>query len=143
VFDRGWGPTGDSADRWIDEWSAEAAAQAERARALSERVAELTVTATSDDGLVEVTVAGSGLVTDIRLADRVNSWRASAIAAEILAVMRRAQAELAGFVADAVADTVGADSPAGRAVVDSFARRFPAEPDDEDMSGRSRHGRRR
>jgi hypothetical protein len=31
-------------------------------------------------------------------------------------------------VAEAVRDTVGADSPAGRAVIDSYAQKLPADP---------------
>jgi hypothetical protein len=51
------------------------------------------------------------------------------LAAEILRVMRRAQAGLTDRVAEAVDETVGADTETGKAVLDSFAQRFPAEPD--------------
>jgi hypothetical protein len=47
------------------------------------------------------------------------------IGREIMAAIRSAQANLAGTVAAAVEETVGSDTETGRAVVDSFATRFP------------------
>jgi hypothetical protein len=44
-------------------------------------------------------------------------------------VMRRAQAGLADRVAEAVDETVGADTDTGKAVLDSFSQRFPADAD--------------
>jgi hypothetical protein len=105
----------------------------------------LSVSASGHDGSIEVTVAGSGVMTDLKLDDRVRTWPADQIAAAVLAVMRRAQASLATRVAEIADETVGADSETGRAVVDGFARRFPAPPDDEDdrsgeRRGENRHG---
>ncbi|GAA1801748.1 hypothetical protein GCM10009835_20470 [Planosporangium flavigriseum] len=123
---------GEDADAWVDSWAASVSARAQAAQELSERVSMLSVSAASRDGAVEVTVAGSGVMTDLKLDDRVRSWPADQIAAQVLAVMRRAQGSLAARVAEIADETVGADSETGRAVVDGFARRFPAPPDDED-----------
>jgi hypothetical protein len=59
-------------------------------------------------------------------------WSADEIAAQVMAVMRRAQGSLAARVAEVADETVGADSETGRAVVEGFARRFPALPEGED-----------
>ncbi|MEK8108251.1 YbaB/EbfC family nucleoid-associated protein [Micromonospora sp. M12] len=64
---------------------------AARAQELSERVAAMSATAEGAHGAVQVTVAASGAMTDLRLDDRVLRWQATEIAAEVLAVMRRAQ----------------------------------------------------
>ncbi len=92
----------------------------------------LSVPASGRDGAVRVTVAGSGVMTDLRLDDRVLRWPASEIAAQVMSVMRRAQASLASRVAEIADETVGADSETGRAVVDGFVRRFPEPRDDEE-----------
>ncbi|NJC68809.1 YbaB/EbfC family nucleoid-associated protein [Planosporangium thailandense] len=123
---------GEDADAWVDTWAASVSARAQAARELSERVSMLSVSASSRDGAVEVTVAGSGVMTDLRLDERVRNWPADRIAAQVMAVMRRAQGSLAGRVAEIAEETVGADSETGRAVVDGFARRFPLPPDDGD-----------
>jgi DNA-binding protein YbaB len=105
---------------------------------MSDQVSRVNVTATNADGSVEVTVNGSGTVIDLRLGDLVRKRPAEDIAQEILRVMRRAQAKLAGRVAEIAADTVGADSATGQAVVATFERRYPTEPADDNVN--SEHG---
>jgi hypothetical protein len=100
----------------------------EAATALADRVASLTASADGADGAVRVTVASSGIVTGLELDDDVRLAGAG-LATEILRVMRRAQAGLTERVAAAVDATVGADSETGKAVLNSFAQRFPAESD--------------
>jgi hypothetical protein len=95
--------------------------------ALADRVATLSASATGDDGAIRVTVAGSGLVTGLDLEDRVRRLSGPALAAEIMRTIRRAQATLTEQVATAVDETVGARSETGKAVLDSFSQRFPAE----------------
>ncbi|MCA2215364.1 hypothetical protein [Jidongwangia harbinensis] len=119
----------DDAEEWVRSWSAQVSGGAEAAAALADRVAGLASSATGDG--VRVTVASSGNVTALELTDRVQRLSAADLSAEILRVMRRAQAGLSERVADAVDETVGADTETGRAVLDSFAQRFPGEPDDE------------
>jgi DNA-binding protein YbaB len=103
----------DAAQDRVADWAASVSERAERAKELADRVAALSVSASGSDGAVVVTVAGSGLVTDIRLDDRVLRWSGSRISQEILAVMRRAQARLASQVAAAAEQTVGLDSQTG------------------------------
>lgn len=123
----------DAALRWVDDWQSGIEEQAARARALSQRVAGLSATAASEDGTVEVTVASSGVLTELRLDEAIRRRSAAETAAQILAVTRTALVRLAEQVAVAAEETMGRDSPAGRAVVDSYAKRLfaPAggEPD--------------
>jgi YbaB/EbfC DNA-binding family len=100
------------------------------AAALADRVAALDASAVGDDGAIRVTVGGSGLVTGLELDDRVRRLPGSSLSVEILRTIRRAQAALTERVAAAVDDTVGPESETGKAVLDSFSRRFPPEPDE-------------
>jgi hypothetical protein len=62
------------------------------AAVLADRVAALTATADGDEGAIKVTVASSGLLTGLTLADRVRRLPGAELSAEILRAMRRAQA---------------------------------------------------
>jgi hypothetical protein len=99
------------------------------AAALADRMATLTSSADGDEGAIRVTVASSGNLTGLELDDRVQGYSGADLAAQILQVVRRAQAGLVDRVAAAVGETVGVDSETGRAVLDSFEQRFPASPD--------------
>jgi DNA-binding protein YbaB len=119
----------DEGDGWARSWGDQASGRSEAATALADRVAELTATATGADGAVRVTVTSSGVVTGLQLDDRVQRMGGAALAGEILRVIRRAQAGLAERVAEVVEATIGSDTETGRAVLASYRRRFPAEPE--------------
>lgn len=91
---------------------------------LEDRLATLSASATDEDGVVTVTVGSSGVVTGLRLDDRVQRLTGATLSAEILRTMRQAHATLAEQVAEAVDETVGADTADGQAVLDSYNERF-------------------
>ncbi|NUR70179.1 MAG: YbaB/EbfC family nucleoid-associated protein [Hamadaea sp.] len=130
----------DAAEEWLESWSAGVSEQAARAAQLSSRVASLTGKAESNDGSIRVTVGASGQVEKLELDDRVQQFRGADLAAQILGVMRKAQARLSQQVAEEVQATVGADTETGRAVIHSFDTRFP-QPSEDDQDGGARHGR--
>jgi citrate lyase gamma subunit len=129
----------DAAEDWLDGWAASVSEQAERAAMLSRRVAALTGSAESSDGSIKVTVGSSGQLESLELDDRVDQVRGAELSRRIMAVMRDAQARLAGRVAVEVDQTVGSDTETGRAVIHSFESRFP-EPErgDDQEPGRAR-----
>lgn len=124
----------DRAEEWVRSWTAQVSARADAAAALAERVAELSASATGADGAIRVTVGSSGVVTGLNLNDRVQRMPAQELAAQIMAVIARAQVALGGRVGELVDDTVGPDSETGRAVLDSFTRRFPPPTADDDRT---------
>src|SRR5262249_5770288 len=99
--------------------------RADRTAELAQRIAEVRVTGSGAAGAVEVTVAGSGIITDLRLTQRACNLRPALLAEEILAAMRRAQARLPERAATIAAGTAGADTETGRAAVAGFGDRFP------------------
>jgi DNA-binding protein YbaB len=119
----------DAAEGWVDNWQSAIEERAAQAQVLSGRLAQLTASARSDDGWVEVTVGSSGAVTRLQLDERVRGQSAATTSEQILATVRAAQANLTRQAAEATAETMGADSETGLAIVDSFTRRFPALAD--------------
>jgi hypothetical protein len=133
------GRDADEAQEWLQSWTAQVSARAEAAVELSDRVSAVTASASSEAGAVRVTVAASGVVTALELDDRVRALSGAALAETIMATIGRAQASLTARVQSVVRDTVGADSEAGRAVVQSYAQRFP-EPAGDQSNGRDNPG---
>ena len=117
----------DDAEEWVRSWSSQVSGRAEAAAALADRVAALTASATGEEGAIRVTVASSGNVSGLDLTDEVRRLTGTELSIEIMRVYRRAQAGLAEQVAVAVDETVGSDTETGKAVLASFAQRFPAD----------------
>ena len=117
------GPELDDAARLVDEWQAGIDARAAQARELSARLARLSTTLRSPDGLVTVTLGSSGDLVDLTLAEGIRSRPAAETARAILATVREARLRLTAAVTEVTAETVGADSATGQAVIASYAMR--------------------
>ncbi|MGC4892913.1 YbaB/EbfC family nucleoid-associated protein [Micromonospora sp. DT31] len=124
----------DAAARRLDEWESSLADRATRARDLSARSQALTGVARSDDGLVTVTVDGSGLLVDLRLDDRTRQHSATHTARQVLATTRAAHADLLRQLTAVTTETLGADDPAGQAILESHRRRLAPDQDRPDAA---------
>ncbi|MBO4141544.1 YbaB/EbfC family nucleoid-associated protein [Micromonospora tulbaghiae] len=124
----------DAAARRLDEWESSLAARATRARDLSARTQALTGTARSTDGLIEVTVDANGLLADLRLDERVRQHSAAHTGRQILAVTRDARADLLRQLTEVTTETLGADDPAARAIVETHQRRLGPDPGTPDAA---------
>jgi DNA-binding protein YbaB len=113
----------DSAEQWVDDWQAGFEERAAQARELAARLTELKATARSEDGLVEVTVGSSGALVGLELDEDIRRQSAAKTAREILATLGAAQAAMTKAATAVTAETVGADSETGRAVIASFTAR--------------------
>jgi hypothetical protein len=113
----------DEAERLVDDWQAGFEERAAQARALSARLGALTATARSEDELVTVTVGASGAIADLVLEEGIRDRPAAETARAILATLRAAQASLTKAATEATAETVGADSETGKAVIASYVAR--------------------
>ncbi len=120
----------DEAEQLVDDWQAGIEARAAQTRELAARLGALTATAQSDDELISVTVGASGAPTDLTLKEEIRERPAAETARAILATVRKAQASLTTAATAATAETVGADSETGKAIIASYAAR--QTPDDDD-----------
>lgn len=117
--------TADDVARLITEWRAGVTEQAQRFDAARRAIDEVSVTETAAGGAIVLTVASSGIPTDLRLGGDVDRMKPEQIAAQIMACLRRAQARLADRVGAVVADTIG-DAAGGQAIAEEYQNRFPS-----------------
>lgn len=105
-------------------WAERLEHTAQRYQDLHGRMTTISVTERSADNRIAVTVNADGVTTGIELTAATRGMDPAAVAAELMACTRRAQARLRHQVTDLVQDMVGADS-AGQAIVAQYAERFP------------------
>ena len=120
----------------LEQRRAEVEKLAADAAALSGRVARLSGMARSRDGLIEVTLDSSGVLSGLRLSDDVRRYSGSWIANQVLATARAARADLAARVRQTTLETVGKESALGRELVADYTRRMAAEQDRRDTARR-------
>ncbi|MBL7260590.1 YbaB/EbfC family nucleoid-associated protein [Paractinoplanes lichenicola] len=119
----------EDAARMIEDWQAGVEARAAQTRELSGRLAAVTATARSDDGLVELTVGATGDLVRLELGEGIRGRPADETARAILATLHAARQALTAQVTAVTTEVVGAESETGRAVIESYARRLRA-PDE-------------
>jgi hypothetical protein len=105
---------------------------------LHERLAQLSITETSRDGMVKVTVSTDGLMTDLVLKDRWHPPSLPELAEQIMDCLSRAQARIPDLVRQAMTESVGAPDAGAHLVLNDARNRFP-EPAPPPPDERTRH----
>ncbi|MGW0634520.1 YbaB/EbfC family nucleoid-associated protein [Nocardia salmonicida] len=108
----------------LSRWAEDLEQKAQRYQELHAKMTSVSVTDTSADGRISVTVDANGSTTAITLAAAVRGMDPTAVATELMACTHRAQARLRDQVTGLVHDTVGTDE-AGEAIVGQYSDRFP------------------
>ncbi|KAA2265123.1 YbaB/EbfC family nucleoid-associated protein [Solihabitans fulvus] len=97
---------------------------------------QVSVTESSKDGIVTVTVDSGGNVTDLRITDRSRELPGAQVATAVLATMKRAQAKLPERLGEVMAATIGDDQRTRDTIVGAYQAKFP-EPPPEQASAES------
>ena len=108
-------------------WQDVVTENARRHEELKERLTRVTVSETSPDGVLRLTVSADGQVSGLALAEPRHPMTMPELAEKILNTLRTAQARIPDLLASAMAETVGQDAAADVVVADARAR-FPAPP---------------
>ncbi|MGV9292941.1 YbaB/EbfC family nucleoid-associated protein [Amycolatopsis sp. NPDC003676] len=121
--------TGDRAAQ-VDQWVARAKEKAQRYQEMQSAIGRVSVTESSRDGLVTVTVDSAGNATDLRITDKVRELSGEQVATAVLTAMRRAQARLPERLGEVMTETIGDDRDTIDTVVGRYREKFP-EPEPE------------
>lgn len=99
----------DQAGQALIGWAEQLQLKARTYRGLQHQMSQLTVTESSTDGMVRVSVDAQGVPTELTLTDRARGADPARLSAELMTCLRRAHSTLAAQVQDLVAASV-ADS---------------------------------
>lgn len=96
-------------------------------KAMSDRLQALRVTQADGNGLAEVTVDSVGALVDLRLGPRIQRVAPDVVARTIMDTIRDAKRQLADRSQEIIADTVGTESAAGRAIAERVDQQLRAD----------------
>jgi DNA-binding protein YbaB len=115
----------------VDQWVAQAKEKAQRYQAMQAAVGQVSVTESSKDGMVTVTVDSAGNATDLRITDQVRELSGTQVATAVLTTLRRAQARLPERLGEVMTETIGDDKATVDTVVGKYREKFPEPPEPE------------
>ncbi|MCP2242070.1 YbaB/EbfC family nucleoid-associated protein [Lentzea aerocolonigenes] len=135
----------DGARERLAAWKGRIDKLAADTKSMSAQLQGLRIVAKDPAGMAEVTIDSTGAMTDLKLTDRMTGARPETVAATIMATLADARKQLAERSKEIVAETIGTETAAGRAIVESVGRQLgadeakprPAAADDDDNDGRS------
>ncbi|MEU5721234.1 YbaB/EbfC family nucleoid-associated protein [Micromonospora sp. NPDC047738] len=93
-------------------------------KAMSDRLQELRLTVADGNGLCEVTVDSVGALVDLRLGPRIQRVAPEVVARTIMDTIREAKRQLADRSQEIIADTVGTESAAARAIAERVGQQL-------------------
>ena len=106
-------------------WAEQLQRKADAYRGLHHQMSRLTVTETSADGMVRVSVDAQGVPTELTLTDRARGADPARLSAELMTCLRRAHSTLTTQVQDLVTAAVpNREDDAAAQIVASYLNRF-------------------
>lgn len=117
---------------WIRSFELQAEEQVARSLELSRRLETHTVSASSPDGEVRLTVDSSGGLASITFGAEARGLPLDELASLVLTTSRQAQAQLAKAMAEVATEVMGAGSETASFVSNAYRERFPEPPDDRE-----------
>jgi DNA-binding protein YbaB len=109
-------------------WSEQLHREAEVYRRLQHEMSQLTVTETSTDGAVRVSVDAQGVPTELILTDRARGLDPARLSAELMSCLQRAHRTLTARVQDFVTSSIPDGGDAAARIVASYRARFSEPP---------------
>ncbi|MFD2420598.1 YbaB/EbfC family nucleoid-associated protein [Amycolatopsis pigmentata] len=121
--------------------AAEVARKTQRYQEMREGLAEMSVTETSPDGRVTLTVDAGGVLTDLRLDDEDTRAPGHEISATVLITLRRAQSRLPERAAEIIG-ALESDPDTVDHALSGYRARFPEMPAEFPVPLRAENGSR-
>ncbi|MDP9793568.1 DNA-binding protein YbaB [Catenuloplanes nepalensis] len=112
-------------------------------RVMSERLDGLRVTVADENNLCEVTVDNTGALLDLTLNRGIQRVAPEVVARTIMETIRKAKGQVADRSQEIIAETVGTESAAARAIAERVDRKLRPEPDPDEWgpgAGYDGHG---
>src|SRR5262245_49639836 len=103
-------------------------------KAMSDQLQDVRVTAADPGGLAEVTVDSTGALLDLKLTERIQRTDPAVVAQAIMGTLRDAKNKVADRSQEIIAETMGTESAAARAIADSVDRQLRVPGDDDEVA---------
>ncbi|MER5391301.1 YbaB/EbfC family nucleoid-associated protein [Saccharopolyspora sp. NPDC002686] len=123
----------------VREWQEKAEEKAEKFGRMQQQIQQISVTESSKDGAVQVTVGSGGMLEALQLSEAASNRPMAKLGAEIMRTVQAAQAKIPEMMQQAVADTVGLEDTAAQHVLGQARKYFPEPPEDEQEPERAGH----
>lgn len=125
----------DAARERVAVWKGRADKLAAATQAMSDRLQQVRATVSDPGGLAEVTVDSAGALVGLRLTNRIQRTAPDVVAQAVMSLLQQARGQVASQSQEVIAETMGPDSAAGRAIAEQVGRHLRGAPPETDDDG--------
>ncbi|NUT53914.1 MAG: YbaB/EbfC family nucleoid-associated protein [Saccharothrix sp.] len=120
-----------ASERMLGQWQRDIEQKAERYQEMATRVQGMTISETSRDGSVRLTIGSNGILTHLEIAESARDKRMAEVSAEVMRTLQRAQSRIPELLQQAMAETIGTQDRTATVLFDEAKRNFPAPPHED------------
>ncbi|MEV0681777.1 YbaB/EbfC family nucleoid-associated protein [Actinosynnema sp. NPDC050436] len=115
-------------ERMLAQWQADIEQKAQRYQEMAELVQGQSITETSKDGLVRLTIGSNGILTALEIAEQASTKRMAEVSAEVMRTLQRAQSRIPELLQQAMAETIGTQDETANVLFGEARKNFPPPP---------------
>ena len=115
-------------ERMLAQWQSSIQQKAERYQDMAERVQGLSITETSRDGTIRLTIGSNGILSSVDIAESARDKRMSEVSAEIMRTLQKAQSRIPELLRQAMAETIGTQDETANVLFAEARKNFPPAP---------------
>lgn len=120
-----------ASERMLSQWQQSIEQKAERYQEMAARVQGMTISETSRDGTVRLTIGSNGILTHLEIAESARDRRMAEVSAEVMRTLQRAQSRIPELLQQAMAETIGTQDETANVLFTEAKRNFPTPPHEE------------
>ena len=114
----------DGSREYLRDWKTRIDRTAADTQAVSDRLAQLRVTAEDDNKLVAVSIDSGGVLVDVRFSERIQRVAPDVVSRAVMSALAVARRKAAERTREIVTDTMGAESVAARAIAERLSQQL-------------------
>jgi DNA-binding protein YbaB len=120
-----------ASEQMLSQWEQGIKQRADRYQQMAQRVQGMSITETSKDGSIRLTVSSNGMLTDLTIAESAREKRMTDVSAEVMRCLQRAQSRIPELLQQAMAETIGTRDETASVMLAEAKKTFPAPPADD------------
>ena len=120
----------DASRAYLRDWKSRVDKLAADTKAVSDRLGALRTTAEDDNRLAKVTVDATGVLVDVEFSERIQRVAPEAVSRAVMSALRAARLRAAEQSRQIITETMGAESPAARALAERVERQLRGDEGD-------------
>ena len=120
----------DASRAYLRGWKSRVDKMAADTKAVSDRLAELRITAEDDNRLVKVAIDATGVLIDVEFNERFQRVAPDVVSRAVMSALRAARLRAAEQSRQIITETMGAGSPAARTIAERVERQLRGDEGD-------------